>query len=333
MLRGKTLTIEVNAPPEMTIGALKAVASLPRWRILEYLADGGHSVTEIAQALDMPSPTAAAHIKLLEEAGFIHSELQPASHGLQKFCTRTYDNMVVQFPFISQAGNASIEVSMPIGAYTRFDVSPTCGLATPTSIIGYLDDPLSFYEPDRLQASLIWFRSGYLEYSFPNRLPQTAGILSVQVSMEICAEAPLHNNHWPSDITLWINELEIGTWTCPSDFGGQRGQLTPAWWASNDTQYGLLKRWTVTSDGTYIDGRSLSDVTVRDLALDQQRGITVRLGVKPDGLHVGGLNLFGRYFGNYPQDLTLRLEYKPGERRFTLNDVSSNGSRAADERR
>jgi predicted transcriptional regulator len=40
----------------------------------------------------------------------------------------------------------------------------------------------------------------------------------------------------------------------------------------------------------------------------------VRLGVKPDALHVGGLNLFGRSFGNYPQDLTLRLEYMPGRR-------------------
>jgi hypothetical protein len=28
---------------------------------------------------------------------------------------------------------------------------------------------------------------------------------------------------------------------------------------------------------------------------------------------VGGLNLFGRSFGNYPQDLSLRLEYLPGQ--------------------
>ena len=60
---------------------------------------------------------------------------------------------------------------MPIGAYTSFVALPTCGLASESSLIGYLDDPLSFYEPERVQAGLIWFRSGFLEYSFPNRLP------------------------------------------------------------------------------------------------------------------------------------------------------------------
>ena len=43
-----------------------------------------------------------------------------------------------------------------------------------------------------------------------------------------------------------------------------------------------------------------------------ERLITVRLGVTPDALHVGGVNLFGSAFGNYPQDLSLRLEYLPG---------------------
>ena len=40
--------------------------------------------------------------------------------------------------------------------------------------------------------------------------------------------------------------------------------------------------------------------------------IVVRIGVRPDAENVGGLNLFGREFGNYPQDLGLRLEYQTG---------------------
>ena len=31
--------------------------------------------------------------------------------------------------------------------------------------------------------------------------------------------------------------------------------------------------------------------------------------MRPDAQNVGGLNLFGREFGNYPQDLGLRVEY------------------------
>jgi len=314
MLHGKTLHMDSNVTEEQIVTVLKAVASVPRWRILQYLTDGAHTINEVAQHLNMPVSTVAAQIKILEDAGILHTELRAASHGLQKVCTRTYDNLIVQLPFQPEVLSNSVEVAMPVGAYTRFEVTPTCGLAGESGLIGYLDDPISFYEPGRVQAGLIWFRSGCLEYSFPNRLPTSAALLSIQVSMEICSEAPLHNNNWPSDVTFWINDREVGTWTCPGDFGGERGRLTPAWWDSKDSQYGLLKRWLVNKDGAFIDGYPLSPLTLRDLDLENQPVITVRLGVKPDALHVGGLNLFGRTFGNYPQDLTLRLEYVPGQR-------------------
>jgi predicted transcriptional regulator len=314
MLHGKTLHIDASAPADMTVTVLKALASGPRWRILQYLATGGRSINEVADALELPPSTAAAHIKILEEAGLIYSELQAATHGLQKICTRTYDNVSIQLPCVPAMPRNSVEVSMPIGAFSRFEVQPTCGLASASGLIGYLDDPHCFYEPERIHAGLLWFRSGFLEYVFPNRLPTGATLVSLQLSMEICSEAPLHNSHWPSDITLWINGHEVGTWTCPADFGGQRGMLTPTWWDEKDTQYGLLKRWLVNIDGTCIDGRPLSKLTINDLGIAEQRVILVRLGVKDDALHVGGINLFGQSFGNYPQDLLLRLEYLPGKR-------------------
>lgn len=325
MLRGKTLQLKANTPDETLVAAFKALASLPRWRILRYLGDGGRTVNEVAQALAMPPSTAAAQIKILEGANFLHTELVPASHGLQKVCTRSYDNVLACLPQAPAVPGNSVEVSMPVGAYTNFEVSPTCGLASSNSLVGYLDDPLSFYEPERIQAGLIWFRSGYLEYSFPNRLPNSAKPISLVVSMEICSEAPLHNNNWPSDITLWINNCEVGSWTCPGDFGGQRGQLTPQWWSSNDSQYGVLKRWLVNGEGAFIDGYHISALTLSDLALEHGGVITVRLGVKKSARHVGGVNLFGRAFGNYPQDLTLRLDYLPGQFDYAPGDAPNQG--------
>lgn len=313
MLHGKTLQLEDNASEEMIVEKLKALASVPRWRILQFLSAGGHSVNEIATALQLPASTATAHIKVLEEAGLLHTELQAATHGLQKVCTRTYDNVMVRLPNSLRTESSYVEVAMPIGAYTSFHVQPTCGLASEAALIGYLDDPLSFYEPERIQAELVWFRTGFLEYSFPNRLPPSATLCSLQISMEIGAEAPLHNNTWPSDITLWINEHEIGTWTCAGDFGGFRGQLTPLWWDITDSQYGLLKRWLINDQGSFIDGRRLANLAVSDLRLHQHRIITVRIGVKPDAVHPGGINLFGHRFGNYPQDLMMRLDYIPGQ--------------------
>ncbi len=314
-MHGKTLHFDTNSNPELPVAVLKALASVPRWRILQHLAAGRRTVNELADALELPASTVAAHIKILEEAGLVHTELQAASHGLQKLCNRTYDNLFLALPTSPADLSNVAEVAMPIGGYTAFEVKPTCGLATESALIGFLDDPLSFYEPDHVHASLLWFRSGYVEYTFPNRLPQSAAVVSLQVSMEICSEAPLHNHAWPSDITLWINDCEVGTWTCPADFGGQRGVLTPAWWDNRDSQYGLLKRWLINSEASFVDGRGCGALTIDKLHLSSRRVISVRLGVKPDALHVGGVNLFGRAFGNYAQDLTLRLEYQPGRRK------------------
>lgn len=319
MTHGKSLHLEAGAPDETIVAMLKALASVPRLRILQMLSDEGRTVNEVAEALSLPPSTAAAQIKVLEDAGFVRSELQPASHGLQKVCARTYDNLTLQLPYLPDTPSNSTEVSMPVGAYTSFEVTPTCGLASHAGLIGYLDDPPSFYEPDRIHAGLVWFRSGYLEYTFPNRLQKGSTLTSLLVSMEICSEAPLHNDNWPSDITLWINGVELGTWTCPSDFGGERGRLTPEWWDSKDSQFGVLKRWLVNHEGSFVDGHLLSRVTLRDLSVEKRPVITVRVGVKPDADHMGGINLFGATFGNYPQDVTLRIEHKRDTRQNNNN--------------
>lgn len=289
---------------------LKALASDKRLEILRYL--GGHiaSVNEIADKLDMPPSTATMHINLLEKAGLIRTELKPASRGLKKLCIRVYDQIAITLPTSERSTENTVDISMPIGAYVDANVSPTCGLASETAIIGHLDDPATFYDPDRVHAQLLWFRHGYIEYRFPNRIPANAIPESIQISMEIGSEAPLHNDDWPSDVTMWINDIEIGTWTSPGDFGGERGALTPEWWEEWNSQYGLLKVWKVGDSGSYVDGVRISDVTLAQLRLEQARFISVRLGVLEDAQNVGGINIFGRAFGNYPQDIHLRIRYR-----------------------
>jgi predicted transcriptional regulator len=198
---------------------------------------------------------------------------------------------------------------MPIGMFVGHDAKPTCGLASSEKLIGRLDDRASFYEPERSEAQLIWFSQGYLEYRFPNRRYQEAEPRSLLLSMEICSEVAPHHDDWPSDIFLEINGTRIGYWTSPGDFGGQRGLLTPAWWHEHNTQYGMLKTWRVDRTGSSIDGQPLSEVAIGDLRLNQQPYISVRIGVDAHAQHMGGLNIFGRKFGNHAQDIMLQLHY------------------------
>ena len=94
----------------------------------------------------------------------------------------------------------------------------------------------------------------------------------VELSAELSSETPGTNRNWLSDVTVWINGVEIGSWTSPGDFGDRRGKLTPEWWKLEGSQYGLLKNWSVTADGSFVDGVRISDVRIQDLALDLESG-------------------------------------------------------------
>ncbi len=306
---GRTLRIEADTSQAKKI--LKALASEPRIRILELLSDRLCNVSKISDALDIPLSTANRDIGILEEAGLLRSELTPANRGLQKMCQRVYDTIQIELPSPNKlATEKAIETSMPVGAYVDFQVTPTCGLTSETGIIGLFDDPASFYEPDRIQAQLIWFHYGYVEYRFPNRLPRKAVLETLRLSLEVCSEAPMRHEDWPSDITVWINGTEIGSWTSPADFGGKRGLLTPEWWESRNTQYGLLKVWRVNAEGSFVDGVRVSAIRLEELQSTEHDFISVRIGVKADATNVGGINIFGRHFGNYAQDIVLRLDYR-----------------------
>ena len=197
---------------------------------------------------------------------------------------------------------------MPLGLYTTCEVTGPCGLCSADGVIGLLDVPNTFLEPDRMKAGLLWFTRGYVEYQFPNntKLNRTKPT-ALEFSMELSSEVPGTATDWPSDIFLQVNGVDIGTWTSPGDFGDKRGVFTPDWWKLAGSQYGKLKNWRVNGSGSFIDDMRISDVTLDDLKIDQHHSIRMRIGVKQDAEHPGGMNIFGKGFGNYDQDIVLRI--------------------------
>lgn len=266
-------------------------------------------MNELAEKLGLPFSTTAVNVKKLEEYQLITTELVPG-RGTQKINTKNYDRIVIDlFDEHDDRDKNVITIDMPIGEYVDCQAEPSCGLVGLSDYIGIQDDPRSFYEPGRREAELLYFRAGYVEYRYPNRIPYGAKGTEIEFSMEICSEAPYHKLDWPSDISLWINDVEVGTWTSPGDFGGQRGFNTPEWWQIYFTQYGLLKQWKVNQDGCFLDGVKISEIKLHDLNLNDKPYISLRIGVKKDAVNVGGLNLFGQRFGNYSQGIIMSLRY------------------------
>ncbi|MFD2614401.1 ArsR/SmtB family transcription factor [Paenibacillus gansuensis] len=307
------LELSINEPDKI-VRVAHALSSHTRLNIIKLLLTHNKiNINEIGEKLNIPVSTAGVNVKVLEEAGLIVTEILPASRGAMKVCQRNFDDVrLILNPIAGYVNNLeSYEVEMPIGHYINIEVQPTCGLANKDGMIVPEDDPASFYYPECRSASIMWFRQGWAEYRFPMSIPKHVKLRSIEFSLELCSEAPNFNNDWPSDITVWINDKEIGTWTSPGDFGDHRGRYNPPWWFDSSTQYGLLKSFRVDEHKSTVDNLKLSAVTIEDLAIESKPYISFKLGLKQDAVHKGGVNLFGRGFGDHDQGILMKLNYEP----------------------
>lgn len=290
---------------------MAAMSSKVRRDILRLVNRNSYSVTEIARILDIPTSTAAFHVNNLQAAQLVHVQSKSAQHGASKIISRKLDEINISYvPEYDSEEIMTTSLNVPIGSFTDCDAAPSCGIATDKNFIVSEDVPSVFFSPDRIYAQIIWFSAGFLEYKIPNYVIKGKDPVGLSFSLELCSEAPNFRMEWKSDITFWINGTEVCTWTSPGDFGGHRGLLNPDWWPDMSTQYGLLKTVRINHSGSYLDENKVSSVKISDLKIDSGDYITLRIGIKPDAVNVGGVNLFGEKFGNYQQNIICKLSYK-----------------------
>lgn len=293
----------------------KALGSELRINIIKFLQENHEmNMNELATSLGITNGALTSHIKKLEESGIIQVMTERGSHGNQKVCKVAVDKIVVDVESEENEEDQNIyNTEVKVGHYSDYEVYPTCGLATSQAIVGEVDDPRYFSHPDRINAGILWFTKGYIEYIIPNLLPSATKIDQITVSLEISSEAPGINNDWPSDISILLNDVKIGTWTSPGDYGDVQGIFTPDWWFPNWNQYGLLKMIVINKKGTFVDGLKISDVTINEFNLDYKSTVRFKFEIEEDAKNVGGITIFGSEFGNYNQDIKVRIAYSPME--------------------
>lgn len=288
----------------------KAIASPIRAKIVNILSDNPKmNLQDLAQALKVTNGALTSHIKLLSSAGIINVESINGSKGIQKVCSLNEQRYVLDFSF-SNISKQSHDLEIPIGSYFSYDITPTCGLATAEHVIGYFDNPIYFNDPERIYANLLWFYTGYVEYSIPNYLQKNEILTEVSISQELCSQSPFARDSWPSDIHFSINDIPIAIWTSPTDFCITRGIYTPAWWDEHKSQYGMLKILRINENGVYLDNQKINDVTLNDLGIVNGKPFKYRISVPENTANVGGCNLFGKGFGNYNQDILVSFVYE-----------------------
>ena len=287
----------------------KAISSELRIQIVLYVAKHpGIGLMELSQKFGVSRAAITQNIKILSAAGLIELGESGEESSARKGCFLTEDGFLLNFrpQLLTQKIYAT---EIPIGQYSDFAITPTCGIATPEELIGKVDDPAYFDDPRRSQAGILWFSTGFVEYRLPNYLQPGQELSELQLSFEVSSEAPGVAENWPSDLIFSLNGEEIGSWTSPGDYGDVWGRYTPDWWDPNWNQYGLLKLLTINGAGTYMDGRMISPKSIKALSLTNESELRFRIAAPAEAQNAGGCTLFGRGFGNYNQGLKFKIIY------------------------
>ncbi len=298
----------LSASPE-NVPFFEALSSDVRMQIIQLLAEKDLNIKELADTIGISSPMVTKHISKLEQVGIVTTRLVKRNGAIHRVCTLVF----AEYRFglhISRRGLFPEVRVFPISVGHYFDIegTPTCGLATEEDVIGFRDDPKAFFLPERVDAQILWFTQGYVEYRIPNQLSAEYTPTEIEISFEIASEAPDFADDWPSDITVYFNGVALCTWTSPGDFGQKRGLFTPEWWHSN--QYGLLKVLHISSAGVTMDDEKVSDVTLEEVINKDATSWSLRFEVPKDAVNVGGLTLYGKKFGNHAQDILVRTFYE-----------------------
>lgn len=299
--------IQLDFKDENTfLEVVHAISSPNRVEILKALNIKSMNIKELSELLNQPTSSMSLNVDILENCGLIKTTMQFSQTGRSRLCSRCCDGIAIDLKNDDSVMSNEVRLSLPIGSYFDCKIAPECGIATSTGNLGVDNENNCFYSPERHNAQLIWFSRGFLEYRIAkSAIPNHTKCM--EISFEVCSEAPFYRNDFKSDITLWVNDIEIGTYTSLGDFGDRRGRFNPEWWPNSMTQYGILTTWKIDDNGCKLGADYINSKTFNQLNCYANDYISIKIGVKDNAHYPGGINLFGQGFGDYNQDIVVKF--------------------------
>lgn len=291
----------------------RALSSPIRIEILRLINKKPMLASKISEKLNIQVSSALVHLKILEEAKLVIVETSKKGKRTINWYSYTVPKLIILTRSTTETpkDKSPVIYKLNIGDFIDAKFSHSCGFASESQLIKE-DAPHTMFSPEKRNAQIIWNKhAGYLTYAIPNDYADSDQLKSISFSMELCAETNGWNNDYPSDITFYINDVELCTWTCPGDFGDRYGTFTPPWWFIESTKYGLLTTVGVQNDGVYLNQMLFNkNVKLSDLNLKSGNKTTFKICVKENAKYCGGFNIFGEKFGDYNQAIVFTALYE-----------------------
>lgn len=310
-MRNYSLNIEKETDDKNILKIGIALSSPIRIAILKQVNKEGKTFSELAKLNFVSFSSIVFHTKLLEEAKLVQIKTIKTNNGSAKLVIKGCLEINVDFEDLSPLASSRrlYHNSVHVGDYTNAEFGDNNGFVIKSNFHSFYQDTPFLNE--RKEADLVYTNRGFVEYSFDNSEFRNKKIDEISFSLEICSEVPYYNNNFESLIGFSINGKEVIDFVSPGDFGGRRGRVSPSDSSLNATQYGQLKTIIVNTKGVYLDGVLLNEeITIPELELDKLNRVLFRITSKKKDNSYGGFNLFGKNYGDYPQDIEMDVSYE-----------------------
>lgn len=301
-----------SAEDSEQIRALGAALSSPiRLQLLHYLREGPKSLYCLQQLTGLSATSIAMHVKKLEAAKLARLEYSPSKKGFSQLVFLCLGKIEIFGDSTAPAPQKSLTVSMPVGLFTEAESYASYFRITTNNSDDLSYEQIPIFSPKRENAGMIYTDGGKVSYTFDKEIFKNKKISQIVLSLEICSECPYYSNTWKSDITFSINGKELCTYTCPGDFGDRPGKLSPSFWTSIvTTQYGQLVHLSVNETGTFFNQEPCAPINLQNFKIDGSENLVFSIETKKDAKFFGGFNIFGKNFGDYPQDIELTVFFE-----------------------
>lgn len=282
-----------------------------RIEILNCLQKGPKTYTELSHEVGIPSSNIVFHINVLEKAKFVKIITSGKTAVVSILATNFYFALGKQVKkTLWDKIDKTIEYEIPVGNYLEvsgtkhlfFELLSKDGVITSVNYN-------NLYDPERINASLLLLNRGYVVY--PLKTFKDYSIKEIFISFEMCSETAFFKNDLKSDVRIKINGVELCIVNLLGDFGGRRGLLNPSWYGDDASQYGSFINIVVSDLGVTLNGALVNPkIKIDDLHFNKFKNSTLTFEVMPDLPNCSGFNLFGKHFGDYPQDIKVKYKIK-----------------------
>jgi len=276
----------------------ECLAAPARVEIMRNVLSGGTaSLDALAKTLHLTNGAITQHVKKLCDAGLIRVVETHGKHGIAKRCVPAVDRIIIDIAADLDSEKSKV-FEVPLGSFSAASVKPYCAIATPSGWVGERDDPGYFTYPERKDAALIYFNSGFIAWTLP--MPaKKAALESVSVSLEISSKTYGYGRTRDSEISFYLGDVKLGSHTVDGEFTDRKGLFTPGLF-DGVCRYGKYKTLAVNKSGTFLDGLKIGAHTISEF---EGKQLIFALSTE------NGVALFGKGYGDYNRGLGVKIEY------------------------